>query len=151
MQFDFQLHEVTNHIQGQVMVLATQISEIWYVMQEQIHISHFINQRREKSIHTKNNINFGSTKCCARCRARNSSLVDLMKCEKCLAVRYCSSECQEEDRTQHKLMECQPKRSCRWCGIWKSYVSHLARCGRCPNVGYCSVVCQWEDWECQDC
>ncbi len=38
---------------------------------------------------------------CAKCLSRN---VPLMKCSGCMKVRYCSVECQREDRKKHKPM-----------------------------------------------
>ena len=86
-------------------------------------------------------------KYCTTCRMTNSPSVTLKYCGKCLAVTYCSINCQLHDWERHRKVECQPRRSCRHCGKLKSYVHNLSTCEDCLTTKYYSATCQREDWK----
>lgn len=92
---------------------------------------------------------------CSFCLNRNS--VKLLKCSRCMEVRYCSKECQTKHWAVHKktcfsighatpelpAAPCQPsKEKCSKCG---KESDKLKKCP-CHGAAYCDVSCQKLDW-----
>ncbi|XP_038063841.1 uncharacterized protein LOC119734416 [Patiria miniata] len=77
----------------------------------------------------------------------------LVTCGRCPQAKYCSDQCQEQDRVRHGAVECQmfgPK-SCSYC----KKTGEMKQCAGCNNAWYCNGTCQRKSWAahkevCQD-
>ncbi|KAK7483873.1 hypothetical protein BaRGS_00024890 [Batillaria attramentaria] len=92
---------------------------------------------------------------CAKCHKSSASL---RRCTGCLAVLYCSIECQIRDWYQHQEhckktpateepnedSQQEAKQKCAQCDTLSP--RNLRRCSRCLSVWYCSNDCQRKHW-----
>lgn len=68
--------------------------------------------------------------------------VKLKKCSACNKAKYCSLDCQKNDRERHKSECVLPKcLNCKATGV------KLQKCAACKKARYCSPECQSADWK----
>ena len=84
---------------------------------------------------------------CHRCGTPRSQLTwNLLKCARCHAVCYCSTDCQHRDWKKHKE-HCVPRKLCGRCGKSEEALGRLLlMCANCRKAFYCTSECQVQDW-----